>query len=268
MNKYTQEGTEVIVVKEINEGYLCKIIYGYYNDDDDDESEITSDQIVFIEKLFDQPPREKFEKGIQELLKEKSRIEEEIFQLKKTKEAEHGLLSRVSKYPIVEQLTNYLTGDFEYILFLSNCKIEKKDSVYNSQYVRMANCTTTPFALYKLHNEYWPDGGSDDVPFLVFKTMDEAQKEAKRRILERLNKFNGNYNKSVNFKEILDKTDSSCLAKKDTDVLALFNSKYSVFKAEENKEKAEKLKEEIEKIEKKKKELESLEANNPQGNNP
>jgi len=261
MKMYTQDGTEVSVVKKIEEGYLAKVIYytGFDEEDYDEEAEDICEQITFYETLYEKPPTEKFAKEVKDLKEEAEKLSSEISELKQLKNTEEYLLNKISKYPIIKQLADYLTGNFNFVLFLHTMESKKKSSVYISNYIRTSTSKNEPFALYELKNEYYISD-SDDKPFMVFQTEDELNAEAKRRLIDKFKKADFNYNKVSNLKDWFNKISDTCLVKKDADFLNVYNSKLKVWEAEENKEKQEKLKKELEELAKKQKQLQELQG--------
>jgi hypothetical protein len=256
---YTQDGTEVMVVKKIEDGYLAKIIYytGIDEDDYDDEIEDVCEQVVFYEKLYENPPTEKLSKEVKELKSEIESLSSKISELKQLKNTEEYLLNKISKYPIIKQLADYLTGNFNFVLFIRTMEVKKKSSVYISSFIRTSNSKNETYALYELKNEYYISD-SDDKPFMVFETEEELLIEAKRRLIEKFKNAEFNYNKVSNLKQWFDAISSTCSVKKDEDFLNVYESKLKVWEAEENKERQEKLKKELEELEKKKNELKKL----------
>jgi DNA repair ATPase RecN len=87
MKMYTIDGTEVSVVKKIEEGYLAKLIYSYngYSEEDEGEIEEICNQVNFYEKLYEKPPTEKYAKEVQDLIAERDALNKEIEELENKK---------------------------------------------------------------------------------------------------------------------------------------------------------------------------------------
>lgn len=266
MNKYTKEGIQVEVVKEIEGGFLVKEYYHYdYSDYDFDLEEESfpedttaiSDKLIFYSELFDKPLTAKYADEVIALKNEAQSLENEIHELKIKKSNENSLLKKVSKYPIVQTLVDYFNDDYTHIMFLRFFECRKRESVYMSPYIRMSNTKNEPYALYQLRNDYY-SSDSDDKPFLIFKSEEDMQAEAKKRILDKIaqSNYRFNYNKSNNLKQLWSDIHSSCTAKKDEEVINAYNAKLKAFETEERIEKEKALKEEFEALKKKQELLE------------
>ena len=256
MKMYTQDGQEVELVKKIEEGYLAKLVYygGSFDYDYNEDTVIIDDDIQFFTILFDSAPTEKYEKRVEELKKEADTLDYKINELRQLKYSEEGLINKVSKYPIIQQLVDYITGDFKFVLYLSDLEIKEKGYVYQSPYVAMAHTINSGYCLYKLKNDSYPSY-SDDIKFLVFKTKEEATEYSKKEILTRIKKYKSTYNSSSKFKNMFAKIDSSCPAKRDPDVGNAYETKLKELTEIENKEIEEKLKKEMEELLKKQQKL-------------
>ncbi len=261
MKMYTDDGSEVYVVKKIEEGYLAKIIYytGSDEDDYDEEAEAICDQIVFYETLYDKPPVIKLAKQVKDLKDEVELLSSKISDLKQLKSTEEYLLNKVSKYPIIKQLADYLTGNFNFVLFINTMEVRKRSNVYISSYIRTSVTKSEPFALYELQNDYYISDG-EDKPFMVFETEEVAQAEAKSRLINKFKNADFNYNRTSNLKDWFSKINDTCLAKRDPEFLDVYNAKLKAWEADENKEKQKRLEKELKELANKQKELEKLQA--------
>jgi len=256
MKMYTVDGQEVELVKKINEGYLARLVYCDDYDDEglSEDDEFVDDDIHFFKNLYDNAPIEKYAKEVSELKIQTEKLKKQISELASKKRSEESLLNKVSKFPIVQQLVDYITGDFKFILYISNFEMKTKESVYNSPYVAMAHTINSGYCLYRLRNDSYPSY-SDDIKFLVFKTKEETTDYSKKEILTRIKKYKSTYNASSNFKEMFDKIDRSCPAKSDPDVVSAYKDKLKELTEIENKEKEEKLNKEMEELLKKQQKL-------------
>lgn len=253
---YTQDGQEVELVRKIDEGYLAKLVYcnDDFDDNYDDDSDFIDDDIHFFTILFESAPTEKYAKEVEKLKAEADALDVKINELRQLKYSEESLISKVSKFPIVQQLVDYITGDFKFVLYLSDLEIKPKEQVYQSPHVAMAHTINSGYCLYKLRNDNYPSY-SDDIKFLVFKTKELADDYSKKEILTRIKKYKSTYNAPSNFKEMFDKIDRSCSAKSDQEVVNAYKEKFKELTEIENKEKEEKLNKEMEELIKKQQKL-------------
>ncbi len=255
MKKYTADGREVSVVKKLEEGFLVKEIY--WNHDEDGEDEILSETTVYHESLFDTPPTEKYAAVVEELKKEAEELDGKISALQLAKSSEESTLNIISRFPIIEQLANYVTGNFTVRLDIDDLSVRDKGSVYNSPYVSMAFIESNEMAyLYKNRNSNYTS--SEDTPFLVFKDLKELNIVAKNILLKRIKKADYNYNKSNNLKELFRKISHQCQAKTDPEVIAAYEAKLNKFLDEEKIEQTAQLKKKIAELEEAKKKMEAL----------
>lgn len=259
---FTQDGLEVEVVREIDGGYLAKQVY--YNPVDVNDDEINAyekwngDAVMFYEQLFDSAPIEKYADEIIKLKKEIDTVQADLDRVKNLRNNEQSLISKISKFPILQQLADYLTKDFSFVLYLNDLRWEKKDAAFHSPFIRTGNSATIPFALYKLSSErYFSE--NDDKPFMVFKTHEEMTEVAKAVLYDKVNKWTSNYNMIQGFRMMFSSISSTCIAKTDAAIVALYEKKLKLFTDIENKEKSEKLKQEVAALEAKVKELNQLE---------
>lgn len=168
MKMYTKDGAEVLLFKKIEDGYLAKQIYYNSIDDEGEEIDNVQEEILFYEKLYHNPPTEKLAKEVEVLKKEAEILSSKITELKQLKSTEECLLNKISKFYIIKQLADYLTGNFKFVLFLNTMESRKRDSIYISQYIRTSISKNEPFALYELKNEYYISD-SDDKPLWFLK---------------------------------------------------------------------------------------------------
>lgn len=248
---YTTAGEQVCVISKLDNGFLAKKVFGYAGEDEDEFPEALSEETFFYETLLPSAPTEKYAKEVQDLMNEKEVLENDIYKLQADKLKESSLLSKISKFKMLKQLANYLTGDFKYILYVKTLEVINKDKVYNSPYINFTQAKDREACITLLHNDSYTS--EYDKEILVFDTVEEAQKEAKDILLNRINKSKFNYNKVSNLKDILNKV--SYWLKKDTEILEAFNKRLSVFQAEEDAENEIKLQDEIKKLELKQQEL-------------
>jgi len=255
---YTIDGTEVLVVKKIEEGYLAKPIYYQNWDDEDDEIEEACEQVVFYEKLYEKPLTEKYAKEVNMLITEKNKLELEISNLKRLKSEEEYLLNKINKFPILKKLADYLTGDFKFHMDFNRYEIQPKEKVWLSPNVKVVNFHSDGWCLYKLRNEN-TDSSYDDTPFMIFNTIEEAVDYSRERLVKRMQHYKkSEYWSSGGLKEEHEKISYTNPVKQDAKYLEAYNETLDFLIDREKKRAAEKLKKEIEEFEQKKKKLESL----------
>lgn len=258
---YTIDGTEVFVVKKIDDGYLAKQIYGYndYFDEDESETEEMCEQVVFYEKLYEKPLTEKYAKEVSDLISEKDNLETEISNLRKIKNEEEYLLNKINKFPILKKLADYLTNDFKFYLDFRDYEITPKEKIWLSPNVKVVNFKSNGWCLYKLRNEN--SDSYDDIPFMIFNTIEEAAVYSREIIITRMEQYKKNdYWGSDTFKSEFAKIHYHNPVRKDQKYLDVYNEVLSFIIAREKKREAEKLQKEIEEFEAKRKKLENLEA--------
>src|SRR5580693_9358945 len=128
MKMYTAEGQVVEMIKKLDQGYLGKIMYEEYRSEDEEgdfEMEcVADDKILFFDTLYEKPLTEAYATEVKKLKSEISKLHQEIDDLGNTKRIEKGLLGKVSQYPFVKAIVDYLTGDYEFILFLRNYSVK------------------------------------------------------------------------------------------------------------------------------------------------
>jgi len=260
---YTIDGTEVSVVKKIEEGYLAKLIYSYndyHEGDGENESELEEvcEQVAFYEKLYENPPTEKYAKEVSVLLSERDKLETELSNLKKLKSEEEYLLNKINRFPILKKLADYLTGDFKFHMKFDSYEILPKEKAYLSTNVKVVNFRSDGWCLYKLRNEN--SESYDDTPFMIFNTIEEAVEYSRDILIARMQQYKKNeYWGSSSLKEAHDKISYTNPVKNDTKYLDVYNEVMSFLTNREKKRALEKLQKEIEEFEAKKKRLEGLE---------
>ena len=244
MEKYLKNGQAVKVIKEIDGGYLCQNLW---NDPDYNE-EYTDESITyFVEKLYDSPPMEKYHKEILELQNQIDKLREERSEIQMLKNKEKSLLTEIKKRDFIQCLVDYINGDFEYVLRLDTMEISEKNKIYISPNIKLTNKEKSGFELFIMRNadyESW-----DDRPIKVFKTFEDAQKFAKKTLIERLiySTEKANYKwSSSNINDWLKNIHFSVKLKDDKDINEIYNKKYNETKSKEDAEKKLKIQQEIE----------------------
>lgn len=257
---YTKDGQTVEVVKKLEEGFLAKVIYEDFSSDDEDgdfESKwVTEDRITFFESLYDRPMTEAFAKEVTDLRAEADKLSNDIAELREQKMNESGLLNKIAKFPFIQKLVDYMTGEYEFILILTRFEVCKKSQYYSSPFVKAANLEHGGWGLYKIQNRYYTS--EEDQPFMPFKTMEELNAFTKAALISHVERFASNYNKSGNLKDWFEKLHRTCEAKNEHEFMELYKSKLNSFMREEEKEQAAKLEKEVQELEAKKIKLQKL----------
>lgn len=259
MKMYTLEGMEVELVKKIEDGYLAKMVYSRYYEEDEEIEELCN-QITFYEKLYETAPTEKYAKEVSDLTIQRDSLHKEISDLRTIKNEEEYLLNKINKFPIIKGLADYLTGDFKFHLNFSNYEILEKEKVYLSPNVKAMNLKDGGWGIYKLYYEN-SESGSDDKPFMVFQTKEDAVKYSRGLLINRMNQYKKNeYWSSNGLKEEHNKISYTNPVNTDTEYLRVYNEVYTFLVDREKKKQAEKIKKELEEFEAKKKKLSELEG--------
>lgn len=255
---FTIEGTEVQVVRKLEDGYLAKLVYSYNGYEDEDELEAICDQIVFYDNLYENPPTEKYAKEIGVLIKERDALSEEIGKLQRIKNDEKSTLNKINNYPFVKRLVDYLTGNFAYHLDYDRYEVSDKDRVFHDSRIKIVNFKDGGWQFYRMRSEH--SDSYDDRPFMVFSTMEEVLEHSRERLIVRVRQYKNNeYWSSKSLKEEHEKIHYKNPVKEDAEYLAAYNEVYAFLVDREKKKEADKLKKEIEEFEAKKKKLETIE---------
>lgn len=255
---YTKEGQMVELVKKIEDGYLGKEIYEDFSEDfeEDGESEFSvGEDIRFFPELFEKPQTQAYAAEVNRLRKEAEEIQADIHELRSLKESESGLLNKISKFPFIQKLVQYVTGDFNFILHLSNYEVSTKNNRYNGPYVKVTNTKEGSWGLFSLYHDNY--ASNDDKPFLCFNTIEEVNAYVKESILIYINKYDsGFYSSPQNLKDWFGKIHYTQKVKEDPEVLAALETKMieltSLYKSRRRTE----IEKQLQELEGKKKELE------------
>jgi len=270
MKMYTKDGREVLVVRQIEGGYLAKEVFEFCSDFDDEgdgpeENGITTgDTTLFFKELYEKAPTEKYAAEVASLQKEVEALGNRISELQVKASEEQATLGKISKFPILQMMADYLTGDFEFIVFLRDLTLSPKRSVYIppniAVMVEVANPSKAGWSMRLLGSDYnYRD--LYDKPFFPFKTVEDAVKFIKEDMLNRIKKWSYDWNdKAGRFKTMFDDLSLTSGVKKDPDVIQAYQEKFEKLKALDNAEKAKKLQADIEDLEKKRKELEKIQS--------
>jgi len=257
---YTIDGTEVSVVKKIEEGYLANPVYSYYNSyDDEDQSEIEemSNEVIFYEKLYEKPPTEKYLKEVIDLKEEAERLNSEILELRKTRNEEKATIGKVSKYPFINGLLDYLSGNYSFAVYDKDLEIVARGKFYETERVKVVNLKDKGWILYKLRSE--SSDSFDDYSFAVFNTMDEVLEYCRKWISKKIEFWKTvQYWNARDLEAEIRKISYSHPAKKDEKFMEIYSEGLQFFKERERKATTEKLKKEIAELEKKRSQLEAL----------
>lgn len=253
---YTIQGEEVELVKKLEQGYLAKMIYTWHCEDEEEDPEVC-DEIRYFENLFDSPPVEKISKEIIELTKKRDEAEEELGKIRELKKTEEFLLNKINSFPVLKKLANYLTQSFNFYLDFYRYEITPKNKKFFSPNIKVVNFKTEGWCLYRLERDNYED--SDDKPFMVFDTIEEAVVFSKQRLLERLKAV-----KAITFfsrdslVQEFNNISISNPVKKDPEFLKAYEETLYFLQKREEERIAEKLKKEIQEYETKLKKLSQI----------
>ena len=144
---YTPDGQAVQMIQKIEQGYLGKIIY----EDlcaDEEEGEFTAeyiadDKILFFEVLLDSPLTEAYATEVKKFKREQQKLQEEIDNLRNIKRSEEGLLHKISKFPFVQKLVDYVTGDYQFVLYLRDYDVRLRQNIWTSTKISVCNFKDT-----------------------------------------------------------------------------------------------------------------------------
>lgn len=265
MKKYTKDNGEVQIIRELEDGYLVKklLCEGYdYEEDGFDSEELLSDETFFFtkEELFDEPVTERVAGEVAILLSQKSKLEEEIHQLRDAKRIQEAAQGKIKDWPFLQSVLDYLNGDFTHILYMDTLQVLEKPTVYNTPYICVVNSKDRGWKLFRMRNENY-HSSSDDKQVRVFKSLEEVATFSKQHLIDRINKWDEAYwNCDGQFKDWFDGLHHSNSAKKDPEVLEAYKAKYDELKQAENKKRQAHLEKEIADLEAKKKRLAELSA--------
>ena len=266
---YTPDGIAVKMEKKIEGGYLARIIYdqmdyGDYDEDDEDaEPMITEygagDQLMFYPELSEHPLTLQYAKEVADLQKEAIRLSNEISDLREQKRSEEGLLNKIAKFPFIQKLVEYVTGDFEFILNLGNYEVDKKSQRYNGPFVKAMNVKDGGWGLYRLKSDNYSSG--EDRPFLCFQTIEEVNAYVKAALLDTITAWKpGIYNLTHSFKEWYSKIHYQQVMKDDTEVVAAYKIKLDELAKIESQQQADALDKQMQELEERKRKLQNKPA--------
>lgn len=227
MRKYLLNGQAVELIREVDGGFL-------YYDVWEDGDEYVDDVIRFSEKLFDNPPTEKFHNEINELTHKLNAIREQLIEADRVKRESIRVIERVKEYDFLKTLTDYLDGNFTHVLYLDSMKVSHKDSVYLSPYIKIVRNKNDGFSFYTLRNESYES--YDDRPLMIFASQEDAISFAKEKLISNLvyGTVNATYKWSSGaIKDWYGKIDSSTGLKIDEDIKSIYASKLQEAKERE-----------------------------------
>ena len=241
---YTPTGQKVKVVRKIEEGYLGYEIYGYGGEYDDGIEEWPSDAISFFPILHDEAPTKKYSSKIGMLKDDIKNLQAELNEARSLVRKEKSLLSKIGKFPILHQVHQFVTRDYEFTLWLEDLDVDKKTSHNINKWI-IAKEEDKPISMYRIR-----DGVNygEKKPFMVFRDMESLEKESKEIILKWVKEWGRKYDwtRSKDFKNHFDKFCFHNPAKKDHEVLAAFNARFNDLLAAEKVKAAEDAKKKIE----------------------
>lgn len=247
---FTPSGEKIQVESKIEGGFLGrKMYYGYVDDINgvSDYEEPGSD-VLFFKTLHEEAPTQIFDEKVHELKIQREKLTKEIESIKEKKRQESVLRTGISKYQIIETLYRYMTKDFNFVLFIKDLSWKESGNFYATSNVRTA-FLKGGWSLFAMSNKNYIS--SDDREFKIFSSKKEMDLFSKELLLERIKSWNPNYNKSQGLKNLMSKVDRNCSAKKDEEVIVLYEQRIKELEEAEWVESQKKIDEKI-------KELESL----------
>lgn len=258
---YTIDGQAVSIYRKVEEGWLgCYVLDMDYDQEEEyiDDEFIISDQIILHTRLFDKAPTLKLDDQVKELKNKKASLKEEIKNLKLQKDCEEGLLKSVSKYPVLQELADYLNGDFQFVVYVENLDIQEKRYIHKTNYVRTARIgKDTDFSIYLMRSENYVD--SQDSRIRVFKTQEDALEYGVNKFIKYINDFDSkNYyqNRPVEFfNDLYKNLDPKGLLKTDERISKAYNDKLKIVQAEQDKRTQEQIDKKLAEIEAEKEKL-------------
>lgn len=203
--KYTIDGHEVVVKQELKDGKF--LVAFLYEETWGDESEtIESNQPSVVDRVFDKPPQKKMEKSIREAKEEFDSLRQQTTELRskryqvetdirKLKEDAKETLERLKKYRGLENIEDFIDGNFTFVLDTTYCwdlKIVPFD-----EYMKNSDQGMKLISLYgsskgdltfKTHQ--YSDGSGSQYSAFFFTTLKEAVEELQAFITEEVSKDN------------------------------------------------------------------------------
>lgn len=248
MEKYLINGQAVQLIKEVEGGFLYQNVF---YDPDCEDGYIDDSVIFFTDKLFDNPPVEKYHQEVRDLHGQIEQLKFETEKIRQLKNAEKSLLTEIKNRDFVQCLVDYMNGDFNFVLFLPKMELRPKDSVYISPFVKIVNEKGSGYSLYVLSNDDYES--YDDRPIMVFKTIESAKDYAKEKLINELryNTEKSNYSwRSDVIKSWFRDIHRTCGLQEDPELIELYQIKYNEAKNKEDADKKDKIRKEIEEKEK------------------
>lgn len=248
MEKYLINGQAVRLIREVEGGFLYQNVFF---DPDYEDGYIDDSSIFFADKLFDNPPVEKYHQEVKDLQVQIGHLKEEMDSIRQLKRKERSLLTEIKNRDFVQCLVDFMNGDFNFVLFLPEMELRTKDSVYISPFVKMINSKGHGYSLYILRNENYED--YYDIPIMVFKTIESAKDYAKEKLINELryNTEKSNYSwRSDVIKSWFRNIHRTCGLQEDPELIELYQIKYNEAKNKEDADKKDKIRKEIEEKEK------------------
>lgn len=244
MEKYLKNGQQVNLIREVDGGYLYQNLW---NDPDYYEEYVDESEIYFTDKLYDTPPMEKYHKEILELHDQIDKLQKERDEIQQLRNKEKSLLKEIRNRDFIQCLVDYINGDFEYVLKLDTMEICEKNKIYISQNIKLTNKEKSGYELFVLRNASYENW--DDRPIKVFKTFEDAQKFAKKTLIDKLvyatEKSNYRWGSS-NINDWLKNIHYSVKLSEDKDINEIYHTKFNEAKSKEDAEKKLKIQKEIE----------------------
>jgi hypothetical protein len=181
MQKYLDNGTKVKVLREVDGGFLCHQVLM----DPESEEEYDCQQTTFFyEKLYDTPPLSVYHEDVARLNSKIQVAKTQLREILEEKRSGKAVIQSIKESAFLQNVSNYLNGDFEYVVSLTGRSIRPKAQVYLSPYIKITNTKSNGYRLYTLKSETYDS--FDDSEIQVFKTKEEAFAFLKIKVLQEL----------------------------------------------------------------------------------
>jgi hypothetical protein len=167
---YLPNGEEVIIDKELSEGYLVRPVYFVSDTDEHDYGDIE-----YAPKVFQNPPVQKFSEEILEIQEQIRLKKEELANLKKEKSLVEKEMKDFLAVPNAEQFLLYVNCKYSHIMRYDTLEIRKSTSVYHQKNL-VVTIKNGVLEYYILDNSYISDMKKVEV-FAAIEAADTRQRE-------------------------------------------------------------------------------------------
>lgn len=182
---YLLHGEEVIIVRELNPGFLIRRRYGFpgYEDDEIEFSETTE----YAEHVFTSAPIEKVSDEYTEIQEKIAQAEIQLAEIQSKVRQEGSLISRSSKITPLKMILDFIEGNFQFIMDMNDLNVR----------TRGETCLTNDIGFGR-RNGIYKFGkfsyGGDLIPHEIFNSVEDMvnrQLEWMRENCQRIEKDPG-----------------------------------------------------------------------------